>query len=272
MLYKRQLHTDFRFCRSITREVDEIVRESGVQNGLCVVSLPHTTAGLVITSFWDKRGLDDLLDEIDRNIPTRVSYKHQDSPYDASGHVKSALIGSSVTLAVAQGRLVLGSSQGLVFVEFDGPRPRQFIVQVIDRELTLQKRNLQTRYMGMHDLTPDVQEVVAQSGVVSGICHVSVLHSTAGLVVSSANDAVCRDVMRDIERMVPTRVDFKHRETASDAGGHVKTAFTGTQLSFAVEDGRPDLGPDQAIIFAEYDGPRPRSFYIAVVGARQAGR
>ena len=88
------------------------MEESGVQEGLCVICIPHTTAGLTITSFWDPRGLDDLLDEIDRNIPTRVSYKHQDSPYDASGHVKSAMIGSSASLIISGGKLILGSSQG----------------------------------------------------------------------------------------------------------------------------------------------------------------
>ncbi|MEH7236416.1 secondary thiamine-phosphate synthase enzyme YjbQ [Bacillus sp. JJ1562] len=131
MLYKKTIETEFRTCQSITDEVNEIVTQSGVQDGLCIVSLPHTTAGLVITSFWDKRGLDDLMDEIDRNIPTRVTYKHQDSPYDASGHVKSTIFGTSLALIVKDGKLILGSSQGLVFVEFDGPRPREFYVKML---------------------------------------------------------------------------------------------------------------------------------------------
>ena len=126
MFYKKELTTTFRSCTSITAEVNELVAQSGVKDGICLVSVPHTTASLVITSFWDPRGLDDLLDEIDRNIPTRVSYKHQDSPYDASGHVKSAMIGSSASLIISGGKLILGSSQGLVFVEHDGPRPREF--------------------------------------------------------------------------------------------------------------------------------------------------
>ena len=114
MFYKRELTTQFRSCTSITAAVNEIVAESGVREGMCLISVPHTTAGLAITSFWDPRGLADLMDEIDRNIPTRVSYKHQDSPYDASGHVKSAMMGSSATLIIHEGKLVLGSSQGPV--------------------------------------------------------------------------------------------------------------------------------------------------------------
>ena len=264
MLYERKLTTTFRSCTSITADVNEILAQSGVQEGLCVVSVPHTTAGLAITSFWDPRGLADLMDEIDRNLPTRVSYRHQDSPYDASGHVKSALMGSSAMLIIHQGKLILGSSQGLVFVEFDGPRPREFRVEIIEKPLYLEKRNIQTVYMGMHDVTAAVEEITAKSGVRNGICHIAMLHSTAGLVLAPKQETEAKDVMANIERMVPTRVDFKHRETASDAGGHVKTALTGSQISLPVSDGRLVLGAEQAVTFAEFDGPRPRSFYVAV--------
>ncbi len=94
--------------------------------------MPHTTAALAITSFWDKRGLYDMMDEIDRNFPTRVSYLHQDSPFDASGHVKSATMGSSKMLIIQNGKMVLGSSQGLVLVEFDGPRERKVYIQLVE--------------------------------------------------------------------------------------------------------------------------------------------
>lgn len=266
MFYKKMLTTTFRSCVSITAEVNELLEQSGVKNGLCVISVPHTTAGLAITSFWDERGLFDLLDEIDRNLPTRVSYKHQDSPYDASGHVKSAIFNSKVTLAIYEGTLVLGSSQGLVFCEYDGPRPREFWVEIVEMPVQLKKIDIQTEYMGMHDISSLVQQAVESSGVANGVCHVSVLHSTAGLVTASRSSKASQgDAMEDFERMVPTRVDFKHRETASDAGGHVKTAFTGTQLTFVIQEGTLDLGSDQGIIFAEFDGPRPRSFYVAVL-------
>lgn len=132
----------------------------------------------------------------------------------------------------------------------------------------LDKRNLLTEYMGMHDLTDEVQSVVSASGIKNGICHISMLHSTAGLVISAKDEAIRRDVMGDIERMVPTRVDFKHRETASDAGGHVKTALTNSQVSVIVEDGKLVLGEEQAVVFAEFDGPRPRSYYVCVYTAK----
>ena len=68
MLYERKLTTTFRSCTSITADVNEILAQSGVQEGLCVVSVPHTTAGLAITSFWDPRGLADLMDEIEAQV------------------------------------------------------------------------------------------------------------------------------------------------------------------------------------------------------------
>lgn len=265
MFYQKNLETEFRSCISITADVERFVAESGVKEGLCIIALPHTTAGLAITSFWDPRGLTDLMDEIDRNIPTRVSYKHQDSPYDASGHVKSALTGSSATLLIHEGKLVLGSSQGLVFVEFDGPRKRKFQVQIIERNMVIKKCGLRTEYMGMHDISKGIRKVVEESGIQNGICHIAMLHSTAGLLLASKNPEARKDVMEDIERMVPTRVDFKHRETASDAGGHVKTALTGSQITLAVCGGEMMLGSDQAVVFAEFDGPRPRSYYTAVL-------
>ncbi len=132
MFYELNINTEFKGYPSITADVEKVVAESGVNNGYCIISVPHTTAALAITSFWDKRGLDDLMDEIDRSFPTRVSYKHQESPYDASGHVKSATVGTSKMLIVQNGKMVLGSSQGLVLLEFDGPRMRKVFIELIE--------------------------------------------------------------------------------------------------------------------------------------------
>ena len=133
MLYTREIETELNGVPSITAEVNEIVKESGVKEGLCIVTVPEGTCGLCITSFWDKRGLYDLLDEIGRNIPNRVSYKNQESPHDASGRVKSAMMGTSKALIIHEGKLILGSSQGLVFIEFDGPRKRTFQVEIVEK-------------------------------------------------------------------------------------------------------------------------------------------
>lgn len=116
----------------ITQDVKDFAESSGVQSGLCVVFTPHTTAALTITSFWDPNGFEDLQDEICRLIPTRIDFKHQhDTPQDAAGHVKSSLMGVSLPLIIEDGKLLLGSSQGIFFLEFDGPRKRKFQVKIL---------------------------------------------------------------------------------------------------------------------------------------------
>lgn len=104
-----------------------------MQEGICVVTIPHTTAALTITSFWDPNGFEDLQEEICRLIPTRIDFKHQhDTPQDAAGHVKSSLIGTTLSLIVHDGKLLLGHSQGIYFLEFDGPRKREYFVKVTE--------------------------------------------------------------------------------------------------------------------------------------------
>ena len=117
---------------SLTEEVKKIVKESGVVSGLCIVYTPHTTAALTVTSFWDPKGFEDIQDEISRLIPTRIDFKHQhDTPQDAAGHVKSSLIGISLTFFIENSDLFLGHSQGIYFLEFDGPRDRECFVKII---------------------------------------------------------------------------------------------------------------------------------------------
>ncbi len=131
-LKKIKLRTEYQGMHDVTEEVKKAVAESGVQEGLCVINCTHTTAGIIITSFWDKRGHVDFQDEMDKLIPMRYDYLHDyDTPTDAAGHIKSALAGTGITLIVTGGKAMLGSSQGVLFCEFDGPRDRQFAVKVV---------------------------------------------------------------------------------------------------------------------------------------------
>ncbi len=128
---KIEFKTGNRAMISLTEDVNKIVAESQVESGVCLVYTPHTTGGITITSFWDPNGLEDIQDEICRLIPTRIDFKHQhDTPQDAAGHVKSSLIGVSLSLMVEGGKLLLGHSQGIYFLEFDGPRKREVYVKV----------------------------------------------------------------------------------------------------------------------------------------------
>ena len=117
---------------SMTEEIQRIVTESGVRDGICIVHSPHTTAGATITSKWDETDFADIKFEMRRIVPTRVDFFHQfDTPEDAAGHIKSVLVGCNMTLIVQDGKLLLGSSQGIFFLEFDGPRSRKCVIKVI---------------------------------------------------------------------------------------------------------------------------------------------
>jgi len=132
MLKNFKIATKERDVVELTADIKKYVEESGIREGICVLHTPHTTAALTITSFWDPNGFLDLQDEICRLIPTRIDFKHQhDTPQDAAGHVKSSLIGVNMTLIIHQGKLLVGHSQGIYFLEFDGPRNREYFVKLM---------------------------------------------------------------------------------------------------------------------------------------------
>jgi len=117
---------------NLLEEVNGIVMGSGVDEGICLVYCPHTTAGLVVNSYLDPKTPQDIIAEIDRLIPTRLDFFHTvDTPSDAAGHVKSSLAGVHQAFIVHDGKLVIGHSQGILFAEFDGPRKREVYVKVM---------------------------------------------------------------------------------------------------------------------------------------------
>jgi secondary thiamine-phosphate synthase enzyme len=117
---------------NVMNQVKEILSKSNVQEGMCYVYCPHTTAGLVVNSYLDPNTPKDITFEIDRIVPTRVDFFHMnDTPSDASGHVKSSLVGVDLSFIVHEGKLMLGHSQGILFAEFDGPRDREVYVKVV---------------------------------------------------------------------------------------------------------------------------------------------
>ena len=119
----------------LTEQIKDCVKKSGVKSGLLCAFITHTTAALTVNSFCDPLGHEDIQDEIRRLIPTRVDFKHQhDTPEDAAGHVKSTLIGPSMTFIIENGELLLGHSQGIYFLEFDGPRNRECIVKILEEK------------------------------------------------------------------------------------------------------------------------------------------
>jgi secondary thiamine-phosphate synthase enzyme len=116
----------------ITEQVAAALATVAVMEGIVVVSVPHSTAAVTLVSPWDVLGLEDVHDEICRLIPARIDFKHQhDTPQDAAGHVKAAIVGHSRSIILTEGKLMLGHSQRIYFWEFDGPRSRTVQIQVV---------------------------------------------------------------------------------------------------------------------------------------------
>jgi secondary thiamine-phosphate synthase enzyme len=106
----------------ITAEVRKAVADNGIKSGACMIYVPHTTAGVTINENADPSVAVDILNALDRIIPEEGGYRHAEG--NSPAHVKATLMGSSQTVAVENGRLVLGTWQGIFFCEFDGPRTR----------------------------------------------------------------------------------------------------------------------------------------------------
>ena len=113
----------------ITREVQRLVADSGVTAGHVIVYVPHTTAGVTINENADPDVAHDLLAQLDKMVPWRQPF-YQHAEGNSASHVKASMMGSSVTVLIDGGRLVLGRWQGIYFCEFDGPRPRKVHVSV----------------------------------------------------------------------------------------------------------------------------------------------
>jgi len=116
----------------ITQQIQLIVNESGIKNGVCYVYIPHTTAGVTINENADPDVKSDMLMEINKIIPLNDSYRHMEG--NSAAHIKASLFGNSETIFLKEGRLQMGTWQGVFFCEFDGPRTRQVWVNLIKSE------------------------------------------------------------------------------------------------------------------------------------------
>lgn len=113
----------------VTAQLSQALATSGMRDGALVAYVPHTTAGITINENADPSVRRDILMVLDHLVPGSLPYTHAEGNGDA--HVKAALVGSSVTIPVQQGRLQLGTWQGVYFAEFDGPRRRHLLVQFL---------------------------------------------------------------------------------------------------------------------------------------------
>jgi secondary thiamine-phosphate synthase enzyme len=113
----------------ITRQVQDAISRSGVKEGLAIVYVPHTTAGVTINEAADPAVVQDINAKLSSLFPHQANYRHTEGNADA--HIKASLMGSSVQAIISRGSPALGTWQGIFFCEFDGPRTRQVLVKII---------------------------------------------------------------------------------------------------------------------------------------------
>jgi secondary thiamine-phosphate synthase enzyme len=129
MFYEYQLSTQKEDFYNITPQVREAITKSGVTDGIAVVCYPHTTAGVTINENADPDVVQDLLIGLAKAFPDRPEFRHGEG--NSAAHLKASAMGSSVTVIIDGGKLILGTWQGIFFTEFDPPRKRKFYIKII---------------------------------------------------------------------------------------------------------------------------------------------
>jgi secondary thiamine-phosphate synthase enzyme len=112
----------------ITPSIQKEVSRSGIKEGVCIAYVPHTTAGITINEGADPSVCHDILAKLRDLAPSDAGYSHMEGNSDS--HIKASLMGSSVSVIVEDGRLVLGTWQKIFFCEFDGPRSRKVLIRI----------------------------------------------------------------------------------------------------------------------------------------------
>ena len=115
----------------ITKDIERIVKKSGIQSGMCYVFVPHTTAGVTINENADPDVISDILMELNKVVPLKDDYLHAEG--NSAAHIKSSIMGCSKEVLIEEGSLKLGAWQSLFFCEFDGPRNRGVWVKVMGK-------------------------------------------------------------------------------------------------------------------------------------------
>ncbi|MGA9883554.1 MAG: secondary thiamine-phosphate synthase enzyme YjbQ [Candidatus Acidiferrales bacterium] len=115
--------------KNVTAEIEAAVRDSAYTDGTCLLYVPHTTAGVLINEGDDPAVARDIETAFDRLVPRDSRYTHAEG--NADSHIKTAFVGSSASVWIEGGRLMLGRWQGIFFAEFDGPRTRELRVKIV---------------------------------------------------------------------------------------------------------------------------------------------
>ncbi|MDP8226469.1 MAG: secondary thiamine-phosphate synthase enzyme YjbQ [Candidatus Celaenobacter polaris] len=115
---------------NITAQIQNLVDESGIVDGIVHLFIPHTTAAVTINEGADPSVMKDIMKELDKIVPLRDNYLHMEG--NSAAHIKSTLVGASEMAMIENGSLVLGTWQAIFFCEFDGPRQRKVFVKILE--------------------------------------------------------------------------------------------------------------------------------------------
>lgn len=131
MLELVQVKTPDHSCAvDVTDLIVSEVRAAGVEHGLCILYVPHTTAGIMVNEGADPAVMEDVLAILDKLVPWRGAYKHMEG--NSAAHVKAILVGSSTQIIIKDGSLMLGTWERIFLCEFDGPRTRKIHVKILN--------------------------------------------------------------------------------------------------------------------------------------------
>lgn len=120
---------------------------------------------------------------------------------------------------------------------------------------------------GLVNITAEVEQVLARSGIQDGLCYVGAMHITAGIYVNDAESGLLQDIARWIEKLAPFQPGYQHHHTGEDnADAHLKSFLTNHQITAPVTAGRFDFGTWQQIFYAEFDGQREKRVLVKVLG------
>ncbi len=130
MIYRINVQTTAKVeFQDITQQIEDILIRSNVKNGVCHIFVPHTTAGIIINENADPDVIKDIANHLDIIVPLHAKYGHSEG--NAPAHIKATITGNSQAVLVENGKLVLGTWQGIFFCEFDGPRNRSVVIKAI---------------------------------------------------------------------------------------------------------------------------------------------
>ena len=131
MIKKLEIKTNSRSeIIDITDKIQKVISDSKIKSGICIIYVPHTTAGITVNENYDPSVRADILDYLEKLAPPSTPYRHTEG--NADSHIKTSVVGSSATLVIEEGKILLGSWQGIMFCEFDGPRTRKLVVKIME--------------------------------------------------------------------------------------------------------------------------------------------